>query len=131
MGAHDDELIRDGRIAAAGERENIPHAAELLVVAAAVTGRFEPEFFEVADDVAAGGPAAAAAPLAAFEGVVGKRVDVPLGLFGLDARAGRGHQFGGEDGRRHRDESHLGDDGGQHQQSWKPRDPHDAWSLLA
>ena len=126
VGADHDQFVGDGRIAAAGEGEDVSHATKLLVVAAIVAGGFELEFFEVADDVAAGSPTAAAAPFAALESVVGEGADVPLGIFGLNARAGRGHQFGGEKSRRAGCQSHAGNGGGQHQPGWNPRDPHDA-----
>ena len=126
VGADHDQFVGDGRIAAAGEGEDVSHAAKLLVVAAIVAGWFEPEFFEVADDVAAGGPTAAAAPFTALESVVGEGADVPLGVFGLNARASRGHQFGGEKSRLRGRHSHAGNGGGTYQPGWNPRDPHDA-----
>jgi hypothetical protein len=126
VGADHDQFIGDGRIAAAGEGEDVSHAAKLLVVAAVVAGGFEPEFFQMADDVAAGGTTAATAPFAALEGVVSEGADMPLGVFSLNARAGRGHQFGCEKSRLRGCHSRAGNDGGQHQPGWNPRDPHDA-----
>ncbi len=135
VGADHDQFVGDGRVAAAGEGEDVPHAAKLLVVAAVVAGGFEPEFFEMADDVTAGGPATAAAPFPAFERVVGKGGDMPLGIFGLNARAGRGHQFGAENGRlptgdqRGRDEQ--GGEQNRRRRGGNPHDPHGRGSLLA
>ena len=95
VGAHHHQLARHRRIAAGHEREDVAHAAEGLVIGAVVTGRLEAELFDRLHDVGAGGSAAPAPSLAAFEGIVGQGMHMPAGVGGLNARVGRRHPLGG------------------------------------
>ena len=98
VGADDDHLAGDGRIAARQEGEDVPHAAERLEETAVVSRWLEPQSLDGLNDVGAGGTPAPTAPLAALEGIVGKGMDVPAGVRRPDARMGRMEPLGGERG---------------------------------
>jgi len=100
VGAHDHQFVGCRGIASGLENEDVPHRAERLVEGPGVTGGLEagaggfPEPLDLGDDVRPGGPAAAAAPLAALEGVVSQRGYVPARIGGADARVRLGEHFG-------------------------------------
>jgi hypothetical protein len=104
VGADDDQLPGEGRIAAADEPEDVAHAAERLVERAIVAGRLDVEFFQLFDDVGRRGPSAPGSRLAALEGIVGEHVDVAGGIGRLDARLGGSEQFCGAGRARGQDD---------------------------
>jgi len=88
VGADHDDLVLERGVAAFDQREDIAKLAKRLIEALLGGRPLQTELLEPLGDVDAGGPAAATARLAPFEGVVGQGVDEVLDLVGGD----RGHR---------------------------------------